>query len=47
MDVEELKGRTKRFALRVMALIDFLPNTVKGRVAAIMTASHKTAQSNR
>lgn len=34
MNAEELKGRTKKFALRVMALIDSLPNTVKGRVIA-------------
>jgi hypothetical protein len=41
MDAEELKARTKKFALRVMTLIDELPNTT------IMTASHKTAQNNR
>ena len=34
MDAEELKARTKKFALRVMSLIDALPNTVKGRVIA-------------
>jgi four helix bundle protein len=34
MTTNELKARTKRFALRVMALIDALPNTVKGRVIA-------------
>jgi four helix bundle protein len=34
MTTNELKARTKRFALRVMALIDVLPNTVKGRVIA-------------
>ncbi len=34
MDANELKARTKRFALQVMELIDRLPNTVKGRVVA-------------
>ncbi len=34
MNAEELKARTKTFALRVMALIDALPNTTKGRVIA-------------
>lgn len=34
MDAEELKARTKKFALRVMSLIDALPNTAKGRVIA-------------
>jgi four helix bundle protein len=34
MNADELKARTKRFALQVMALIDVLPNTVKGRVVA-------------
>jgi hypothetical protein len=34
MTANELKARTKLFALRVMALIDALPNTVKGRVIA-------------
>lgn len=34
MNAEELKARTKRFALQVMQLIDRLPNTVKGRVVA-------------
>jgi len=34
MDANELKARTKRFALQVMTLIDRLPNTVKGRVVA-------------
>lgn len=32
MTTDELKARTKRFALRVMTLVDVLPNTVKGRV---------------
>lgn len=34
MNAEELKARTKAFALRVMALIDALPDTTKGRVIA-------------
>src|SRR5580658_3953718 len=34
MNKEELKARTKAFALRVMTLIDHLPKTVKGRVIA-------------
>ena len=29
---EELKGRTKRFALRVLNVVDALPKTVKGRL---------------
>lgn len=32
MDKEELKRRTKAFALRVMTLVDNLPNNAKGRV---------------
>jgi four helix bundle protein len=34
MNAEELKARTKMFALRVMALVDALPTTTKGRVIA-------------
>ena len=34
MTTNELKARTKQFALRVMTLVDALPNTVKGRVIA-------------
>jgi four helix bundle protein len=34
MTPEELKARTKEFALRVMTLIDALPNSTKGRVVA-------------
>ncbi|MFA7256420.1 MAG: four helix bundle protein [Kiritimatiellales bacterium] len=34
MDANELKARTKQFALQVMELIDLLPNTIKGRVIA-------------
>jgi four helix bundle protein len=32
MNADELKERTKQFALRVMRLVDALPNTPKGRV---------------
>jgi four helix bundle protein len=31
MNKEELKARTKRFALRVMGLVEALPNTASGR----------------
>lgn len=31
MNEQELKDRTKRFALRVIALVDALPNTTAGR----------------
>ncbi len=34
MTTDELKARTKRFALRVMTLVEALPNTVRGRVIA-------------
>jgi four helix bundle protein len=34
MNALELKERTKRFALRVMHLVDALPNTPKGRAIA-------------
>ena len=34
MTTDELKARTKRFALRVMTLVEALPNTVGGRVIA-------------
>ena len=34
MDEKELKDRTKQFALRVMKLVDVLPNTVSGRAIA-------------
>lgn len=34
MNAEELKTRTKKFALRVMKLIDALPNTIAGRTVA-------------
>jgi hypothetical protein len=31
MNKEDLKARTKKFALRVMSLVDALPKTVSGR----------------
>ena len=34
MRTAELKTRTKEFALRVIRLVDALPNTVKGRAVA-------------
>jgi four helix bundle protein len=34
MDERELKNRTKQFALRVMQLVDALPNTISGRAIA-------------
>jgi four helix bundle protein len=34
MTTAELKARTKEFALRIMRLVDTLPNTVKGRAIA-------------
>jgi four helix bundle protein len=32
MNKDELKSRTKQFALRIMNLVDALPNSTKGRV---------------
>src|SRR5438128_9462960 len=34
MNAQDLKNRTKQFALRVMRLVDALPNTPKGRAIA-------------
>ena len=34
MTTAQLKARTKEFALRVIRLVDVLPNTVKGRAIA-------------
>ena len=34
LDEKELKERTKQFALRMMKLVDVLPNTVSGRAIA-------------
>ncbi len=32
MDKEELKNRTKQFALRIIKLVQSLPNTIEGRI---------------
>jgi len=34
LDENELKNRTKQFALRIMKLVDALPNTISGRAIA-------------
>jgi len=34
MDADELKKRTKRFALRILKLVAALPNTVQGRTVS-------------
>lgn len=34
MNTEELKARTKQFALRIMRLVDALPKSAKGRAVA-------------
>ena len=34
MTTDELKSRTKQFALRVVTLVEALPNSVRGRVIA-------------
>ena len=34
MNEQELKDRTKQFSLRVMKLVDALPNSVSGRAIA-------------
>ena len=49
MNKEELKSRTKALALRVMAMIDHLPNTTKGRVIAdqIMRSATSVASNYR
>jgi four helix bundle protein len=39
----ELQQRTKRFALRVLVLIDQLPNTIGGRVLANQLAKSATS----
>jgi four helix bundle protein len=39
----ELQDRTKRFALRVLVLIDQLPNTIGGRVLANQLARSATS----
>jgi hypothetical protein len=57
MTTPELKARTKDFALRVIRLVNALPNTVKRQIesllkeaselVAIMAASRKSAIGNR
>lgn len=43
MDSEELKMRTKRFALRVMKMTDALPRSIKGKVIANQILRSATA----
>src|SRR4051812_12101310 len=40
---EELKARTKKFALKTLDLIEQLPNTVRGRVLANQLARSATS----
>jgi four helix bundle protein len=49
MTEQELKTRTKQFALRLMKLIDALPNSIKGRVLAnqLMRSSTSVAANYR
>jgi four helix bundle protein len=49
MTEQELKIRTKQFALRVMKLVDALPNNIKGRVLAnqLMRSSTSVAANYR
>ncbi|MCX7677500.1 MAG: four helix bundle protein [Alteraurantiacibacter sp.] len=43
MTPEELKARTKKFALRVLKLADSLPRTVSGRTLAAQIADSGTS----
>ena len=43
MDREELKSRTKQFALRVMRMVDALPRNAKGRILADQILRSATA----
>ncbi len=43
MNEEDLKKRTKSFALRILKLIDALPNTVAGRTVAGQLARSGTS----
>ena len=43
MNPQELKERTKRFALRVMRLVDALPKSAKGRALASQLARSGTS----
>ena len=46
MNAHELKERTKQFALRVMRLVDALPNTPKGRAIASHVRSGTSVAAN-
>ena len=43
MDREELKSRTKQFALRVMRMVDALPRNAKGRILSDQILRSATA----
>lgn len=43
MTTDELKARTKQFALRVVTLVEVLPNSVRGRVIADQTMGSATS----
>jgi four helix bundle protein len=43
MDEDDLKKRTKKFALRILKLIDALPNTAAGRTVAGQLARSATS----
>ncbi len=43
MNREELKARTKKFALRVMKMTDALPRSAKGKVVANQALRSSTA----
>jgi four helix bundle protein len=49
MTTDELKARTKAFALRVIRLVDGMPNSVKGRAIAnqIMRSATSVAANHR
>jgi len=47
MNAQDLKNRTKQFALRVMRLVDALPNSPKGRaIASQLVRSGTSAAAN-
>src|SRR4030095_14663786 len=43
MDADDLKKRTKRFALRILKLVAALPDTVQGRVISTQLAKAGTS----
>jgi len=43
MTTDELKARTEEFALRVIRLVDALPNSVKGRAIANQITRRSTS----